>query len=314
MRIGICGFYGFGNIGDEAILQSIMEQLGDHEYIINTSLPYNHWHNYSTHLNLEIRSHEDSRTDMDAYILGGGELNWGNGWRQCLSIFSSDIYCMNYSVGYNTRWYYSKKLHDLYREFLKHFDKITVRDEYSLNLLKEVDNGLNELNPVCTFDPVINLEEEEFNCPKNKILVFPRYEDTVPNANQVDWFLHELDDISHEIILIPCSPVNPEGINTDLELCIYLNERLEGSEIHHISPFEPSKLKYFISQSKLIYSGGRYHPLVFAMAHDIPFRISPSANLYTKIPSLIDMYNKFGRGGLMKLAGKNADLFYEGFV
>lgn len=40
MRICICDFYGFGNIGDEAILQSIMEQLGNHEYIISTSLPY----------------------------------------------------------------------------------------------------------------------------------------------------------------------------------------------------------------------------------------------------------------------------------
>lgn len=309
MRIGICGFYGFGNVGDEAVLQSIMEQLGHNEYIINTSLPPNRWNDYRNNIKLEVRSHEDSRTDVDAYILGGGDLNWGYGWRQCLSMFSSDICCMNYSVGYNKKWYYSEKLHGLYREFLKNFNIITVRDECSLSFLREIDDGLNILSPVCTFDPAINLKEEQFDCPKGKIVVFPRYEDVVSNIPQLEWFLQELKDVSHDVILVPCAPVNNEGVNVDLELCFHLNKKLEGSKILYISPFEPRKLKYLVSQSKLVYSGGRYHPIVFAIAHDISFRISPTADLYTKIPSLVNMYNKFGRDGLVELANRNKDLF-----
>lgn len=310
MRIEICGFYGFGNVGDEAILQSIMDQLGNHEYIISTSLPYNHdtWRSYSKITGREIRLHEDMRTDFDAYILGGGELNWGYGWRQCLSIFAKDIHCMNYAVGYNRRWYYSPMLHKLYHEFLKNFNVITVRDEFSLSLIKDVSS---ELNPILTFDPAINLKEEKWdNCPKNKVAVFPRYEDdNISNQPQLEWLIQELKDMSEDVVLVACGPISIDNHLIDLELCQYLKDRLKGSTIVNISPFEPRKLKYLISQSKMVYSGGRYHPIVFAISHNIPFKFSPTANSYPKNQSIIDMHQKFGRDGLMKLANKNKETF-----
>lgn len=312
MRIEICGFYGFGNVGDESILQSIIDDLGDkNEYIISTSLPYNMvaWGNYSKIIGREIRLHEDMRTDFDAYILGGGELNWGYGWRQCLSIFSKNVPCMNYAVGYNKKWYYSNRLHSLYYEFLKNFNVITVRDEQSSNLLKEISPNLN---PILTFDPSINLKEKKFDCQKNKILAFPRYEDgNVSNQHQLDWFLHELKHVSNDVILVACAPRNIDGYPIDLELCQYLKDRLPGSQITNVSPFEPRKMKYLVSQSKIIYSGGRYHPLIFAIAHNIPFKISPTANSYSKVQSVIDTYQKFGRDILIKLAEQNKKIFLE---
>jgi polysaccharide pyruvyl transferase WcaK-like protein len=308
MRIEICGFYGFGNVGDEAILQAIMQELGsDNEYIISTSLPYPYFEKYSKILNKEIRLHEDFRTDIDAYILGGGGLNFGYGWRQCLSIFAKGVPCMNYAVEYNRIWYYSNKLHSLYREFLKHFNVITLRDKYSFNLIRDI--GQDMLKPVLTFDPSIILNEEKFDCPKNKIAVFPRYMDGIPNQPELDWLLDQLELISNDVVLVPCAPRNLEGYPIDLELCQYLKDRLQGSEILEISPFEPRKLKYFISQSKTVYSGGRYHPIVFAIAHNIPFKVSPNANFYPKNDSVVEMYNKYGRDGLIKLANKNKELF-----
>ncbi len=319
MRIEICGFYGFGNVGDEAILQSIMEQLGNHEYIISTSLPYSQqaFQNYSKIIGKEIRLHEDMRTDFDAYILGGGDLNWGYGWRQCLSIFSKNIPCMNYAVGYNKRWYYNEKFHKLYYEFLKNFNVITVRDESSLNLLRELNSTINkdnlELNPILTFDPAILLKEEKFEgCPTNKIVVFPRYEDdNMSNQSQLDWLVNELKDVSSEVILVSCAPKSIEGIDVDMNLCKRMNDKLKGSTIVDISPFEPKKLKYLISQSKMVYSGGRYHPVVFAISHNIPFKFSPFTDLYSKNSLLLDMYKKFGRDMLIFLANRNKEFFFK---
>lgn len=308
MRIEICGFYGFGNSGDEAVLQSIIEQLGDHQYIISTSLPFNpvNWQHYSKMTGCEIRSHEDLRTDFDAYILGGGDLNWGYGWRQCLSVFANNIPSMNFAVGYNKRWYYSEKLHGLYSEFLKNFDAITVRDTGSYNLLTKIND---KLNIQLAFDPAINLREEPFECPKNKIVVCPRYEDVVPNKPQLDWLMSELKTVSRDVLLVACAPNDLEGHDIDMQLCKYLHERLEGSEILDISPFEPRKLKYLISKSKMLYSGGRYHPLVFAIAHDIPFKIAPTAVSYAKIPFLQEMYQTFGKKGLINLTNRNKEMF-----
>lgn len=317
MRIEICGFYGFGNVGDEAIIQSIMDELGNnHEYIISTSLPYslNAWQNYSRIIGKEIRLHEDMRTDFDAYILGGGELNWGYGWRQCLSIFASGKPCMNYATSYNRKWYYSTRLHKLYYEFLKNFNAITVRDEYSLHLLNEVGIGLGNLNTVLTFDPSINLKNQKFENAdyyNNKIVAFPRYEDISSNQPQLDWFLKELKDVSNDVILVACAPRNIDEYPIDLELCQYLKDRLPGSQIIDISPFEPRKVKYLVSKSRIVYSGGRYHPLIFAIAHDIPFKISPTASSYPKVQFVTDMYRKFGRDGLIKLAELNKKIFFD---
>ena len=312
MRIQICGFYGFGNVGDEAILQSIMDQLGNHEYIISTSLPYSHesFQNYSKITGKEIRLHEDMRTDFDAYILGGGDLNWGYGWRQCLSIFSKNIPSMNYAVGYNKRWYYNEKFHKLYYEFLKNFNVITVRDEPSLNLIREISYGLN---PILTFDPSILLKEEKFDeCPTNKIVVFPRYGDgSISDEQQIEWLVNELKDVSNEVILIACAPKNDDGIDVDLNLCKQLRDKLVGSVIMDISPFEPRKLKYLISQSKIVYSGGRYHPVIFAMSHNIPFKFSPISESYSKNRHVLYMYQKFGRDMIIALANRNKELFFK---
>lgn len=193
--------------------------------------------------------------------------------------------------------------------FIKNFNIISVRDNESLNLI----NGLGpDIHPTLTFDPTINLREEPFNCleTENKILVFPRYEDVVSNQPQFDWLIDELSEVSDEVVLIPCAPQNVDGNHVDLQLCTYLSERLEGSEVLNISPFNPRQFKYIVSKSRKVVSGGRYHPVVFAIAHDIPYCISPTSHSYPKVQSLVSMHNQFGKDGLKRLAGQNVELLH----
>ena len=77
MRILIAGFLGWGNLGDEGILQAIMDEIGDNEYSVSTTLPFTMLSNYHRKMPSfrDVRQIYDTRTDFDAYILEGGKLN-----------------------------------------------------------------------------------------------------------------------------------------------------------------------------------------------------------------------------------------------
>ena len=309
MRIGIAGFYGWGNSGDEGILLSIIDSLGtDNEYLVSTTLPFNLANEYRRKLPWcveEVRQIYDTRKDYDVYLLGGGELNWGFGWRQCLAVFSASVPCMNYGVGYSKQFLYDDKLKPAYREVLANFDAITVRDEHSFNILSEI--GLNSALTMC---PAINLEIEKFNYPERMIAVCPRYEDRGDNEPQINWITRRLEGLGDEVLLIPFAPHDKQGHRIDLELCSEIAKKVPGSRILKIDGNSPRKIKYAISKSKLVISGGRYHALVWAASHNIPFEVSPTgiAN-YPKIGAFIEMHQK--HGNLKELEKRNKKILLE---
>lgn len=309
MRICITGFYGWGNNGDEGILLSIMDSLGDNEYVVCTNLPYTLSENYRKRLPVleDVRHMYDGRSDYDAFLLGGGGLSWGFGWRQALVALSAEKPSMNYGVGYSTRSMFHKKLMGLYAEFLKQFDAITVRDEQSLQLLREL--GVQGALTMC---PSINLKGEKFDCPQNMIAVCPRYEDAVSydhNKPQIDWMFSRLQNVSDEVLLIPFAPYNKEGVPVDLALCRDLAKRLRNAQILDVDGYSPRKIKYAISKSKLVISGGRYHALVWAAAHNVPYEVCPSATEnYPKANAFIEMHKKYGNK-LKEMELKNKQTF-----
>ena len=306
MRICIAGFYGWGNSGDEGILLSIIDSLGsDNEYLVSTTLPFNIANEYKRKLPLsvvEVRQIHDVRTDYDIYLLGGGELNWGFGWRQCLTVFSDSIPCMNYGVGYNKMFLYNDKLKPAYREVLANFGAITVRDEHSFNILTDIG-----LKPVLTMCSAINLDVEKFNCPEGMIAVCPRYEDWNGNEPQINWLTKRLEGLGDEVLLIPFAPHDMQGHMIDLDLCKKIAKKILGSRILKVDGYSPRKIKYVLSKSKLVISGGRYHALIWAASHNIPFEVSPTGiENYPKIGAFIEMYEK--HGNLMELERKNKEI------
>jgi len=303
----ITGFYGWGNAGDEGILQAIMDELGDNEYVVSTTLPFTMLNSYNHRILAEVRTIDDRRIDYDVYLLGGGGLGWGFGWGQALSAFSSHKRCMNYAVGYGK---HDPKLAGLYKAFLEQFDALTVRDEDSQFVLEAL--GVHAPLTMC---PAINLKEEKFECAKNMIAVCPRYEDSDAlgnpgdNTPQIDWIVSWLKDagLDDEVLLIPFSARDGEGNLRDLAVCREITHKLKGATILPVDGYSPRKIKYAISQSKLVISGGRYHALVWAAAHKIPYELSPT----TKLPKgqrFMAMHKKYG-DKLKEMEKKNVEIF-----
>lgn len=311
-RICISGYYGVGNNGDEGVLLAIMDELGwENEYIVISPLPFNMCDSYKKHIPFteDVRTQFDQRIDYDAYLLGGGNLNWGYGWQQGLQAFASDKQCINYAVEYQKDLFYNPKLQTIYKAFLEHFGAITVRNKHSQDLLREI--GVESFLTGC---PAINLKERKISVVENMVAVCPRFEDfNVGNNNdQIEWLVNRLQDIKDEVLLIPFCPTDLEGQLRDLEVCKEIVVRLKGARILNIDGYSPREVKYVISRSKKVISGGRYHAVLWAMAHNIPFEVYPQALVnYPKIQGVIEIYQENGVDKMKEMERKNVKIFRE---
>jgi len=309
MRICIAGFYGWGNSGDEGILQAIIDELGwENEYIVCTSLPYTLHGDYRCYVPnvADLRTLYDDRLDYDIYLLGGGQLPFGYGWQQVLQAFANNKPCINYGIGCRTDKFYHPRLENLFQKFLSFFNKITVRDEYSQNLLKAI--GVNSTFTMC---PTINLAETKTDCSEGMIAVCPRFEDfdVGDNSNQIKWIVNRLKEVEDEVLLIPFSPKDREGQLRDLYVCREIAKQLKGSRILETDGYHPRQIKYAISKSKLVISGGRYHAILWAIAHNIPYEVTPIK--YPKLQYLLEMHKKYGRDNLLLREHENVKIFKE---
>lgn len=315
-KICITGFYGYGNAGDEGVLLAIMDSLGENKYVVCTTLPFNMLENYQALFpkgTVEVRQIYDVRNDYDAFILGGGALGWGYGWHQAITAFASEKPSMYYGVGLNWHQRYHSKLNNFYSSFLELFNAVTVRDQCSQKIAENIQaysDNLRKKSVTLTSCPSINLKEEKFNCPKNMIAVCPRYEDYVSNDKQLQWLTERLKDVSDEVLLIPFAPYNLEGIPVDLDLCLQLKKTLKNSQLLPLV-HNPRLIKYAISQSKLVITGGRYHPIVWASAHNIPFEVCPTSNNYPKVWAFEQMHAEFGGKKLKEMEKQNKKIFEE---
>lgn len=314
LRICIVGQFGWQNSGDEAILLSMIDSLGrDNEYIVSTTLPFNLFQEYLATLPEsveEVRQINDFRTDYDAYLVGGGQLNWGVGWAQALNAMAANKPCMQYGVGYYTTSHPRKstsKFRNLYATFLGYYNGVAVRDLHSRTVLAQI--GVNAQLTMC---PAINLKEEKVLGNEGMIVACPRFEDVQrfeDNEPQINWFVKRLENCKEESLLIPFSPVNREGAPVDLAVCKEISKRLDGEIC--CQTFNPREIKYVISKSKLVISGGRYHALVWAAAHGIPFEACPENMVTpTKIGAFLETYQKYGEK-LKEMETNNKKMFQK---
>jgi polysaccharide pyruvyl transferase WcaK-like protein len=313
MRVCIVGFFGWGNAGDEGILQAMMDSLGhENEYVVCTTLPFNLVGGYLRRLPpwvANVRTVHDGRTDFHVLLLGGGGLDWGYGWETVIRAVRNGIPCINYGVGYKTGLEGIRE----FRQFLRLFKAVTVRDVDSYALAREVLN----IEAYLTMCPAVNLKEEkpEFHFHEGSVVVCPRFEDfhVGDNRDQIDWIVNRLMDEDRPVYLIPFSREDLEGHERDLMLCKEIHRRLReefvASEVLPLDGFSPRQIKYVISRSSLVVSGGRYHALVWAASHGVPYEVYPRGlNNYPKTLSFVKTHQIYG-DRIAEMERVNVDVF-----
>lgn len=312
------GQFGFGNVGDEGILQAIMDTLGiENEFVVATSIPFTLTDEYHHRIPTaaDVRTIEDTRTDFDACIYGGGKVDWGFAWGYFIRAFMANKPAMAYGIELRADQLITDKLNRLFDAYFNQFKQITVRDKTSQELLCYLGT--------LTMCPAINLKEEKTQCPEKAVVVCPRFGDynekgEVDNEAQINWIVSHLKEQydRESVVLIPFNPKDLEGHLRDLLLCREINARMNGKcTIFPCDGYNARKVKYVISRSKLVISGGRYHAIVWAIAHGIPYEIAPTVTgvAGAKLAGLTKMHYEMGTINLLEIERLNKRLF-EGML
>jgi polysaccharide pyruvyl transferase CsaB len=168
IRIGITGSYGGNNMGDEAILQSIVMQINeslDADIVVFSRDPEDTMRRHNIQLALPVRkmSRKESAGEiekLDLLIVGGGGILYDHEvktyLREALLAHEKSIPVMIYAVGAGPLRDPQSKA--LVKEILGSAAVITVRDKPSMQTLEEI--GVNK-DIIVTADPAFLMKSEE---------------------------------------------------------------------------------------------------------------------------------------------------------
>jgi polysaccharide pyruvyl transferase CsaB len=170
VRIGIIGSYGGNNMGDEAILQSIISQIRksvDAEITVFTRDPQDTLRRHKVERAVPIgklarRESEVQIEQLDILIVGGGGILYDadvkDYLREAQIAHNKGVPVMVYAVGAGPL--NDPAARELVRDVLETSAIVTVRDKPSLQILEET--GLHR-EIVVTADPAFLLEPEDIH-------------------------------------------------------------------------------------------------------------------------------------------------------
>lgn len=265
----VCGYYGQGNAGDEALLMSLLEMLPSHvTAIVLSGNPEETQKLYGVKAlsRLSIISILATLGKDDYFIWGGGSL-----MQDATSLRSPLFYTglMAYAklrglttIAYGqgigplnrnlTRW--------LARQVFSNFDAISVRDQNSANLLDDWS-----INYTLASDPVWALSSEPFDDLSNlssPLIAVNLRSHSLLTPEKLECLIQALIlfqvETQTSILLVPFQESNDLAIAEKIQL------RLKG-ETPIIREKNPRKLKGLFQQVKMLI-GMRLHSLIMAGA------------------------------------------------
>jgi polysaccharide pyruvyl transferase CsaB len=297
MKITLAGYFGCKNLGDEAILQSIVAQIKKHDenhrITVLTSSPKKTKENYNVNtLNRKKISNIIAAIQYSNLVVFAG----GSIFQDITSIRSLLFYLLHiiiakflnkriilYSQGITPFKHFISKL--LFKNIAIFADRITVRDRASLEYLNKIgfqktvyislDSAL-ELVPLKIerkYNNTIALNLRPLHHLKKKSI--PYYEITAALTTLIK-------KKKKKILYLPMHP-------DDLEIGIKL-QMLVGEQHFKIAPKTnlPSELLSHIEQCDMLI-GMRLHSLVFASVCSVPFI---GINYDVKVNSFIDEFDQ----------------------
>ena len=300
--ISILGYYGYGNTGDEAILESIIALFNKFlscKFIVFTENPeiVSNIHN--------VRAIYSSRTNMfkniieiihnlfksDMFIYGGGGI-LGGGYRQILSWISKILLAkmlhkitVIYAVGVD--YDFHRKLKMLKKIVInKAVDHVSVRDEKSKKILE--DMGIKRVyltpDPALCLEPANPLRVEEilheekilpFSYPLIGICLRGTYlgqlfsDEMTYNqfkeifATIIDYLINKLNA---KVVFIPM-----RYTPSDNKIAFEILEKVQYKERVHIitREYKPQEIMGILGKMDMVI-GMRLHSLILAAAMSVP--------------------------------------------
>lgn len=277
-KILLAGYYGFGNLGDEAILEMTLNQIleitdrknitvlsGNREatskkYNINTIDRYN------------IFSIISKLVNSDALVFGGGSLLQDITSKRSIyyylflirlaKIMNNKVIMLSQGIGPIINENSKKAV----QSTLGLVDYITVRDKHSKEFLESI--GMDENKIFLSTDPVINLRAGENYVAKNsgrKKVCF-----SLRNWKSAE-VSHKISKVAEKLIKdnIECYFI-PFYYNEDLELIDEVEKNIGDKAVYYKEKLTTNEA-FDIIKSMDVLVGVRLHSLIFAAAANVPF-------------------------------------------
>lgn len=276
-NILLAGYYGFGNLGDEAILEMFLKYFKNSKNIDDITVLSGNPEETSKKYNVNaidrynILSIIKKLKKSDALVFGGGSL---------LQDVTSKRSIYYYLFIINLAKFMGKKVILLSQgigpiihesniknteKTLKKVDMITVRDNKSIELLKSMNIDKDKIK--FSADPVISLGLEHQNTrndDKKKICFTLRNWKNIDLTNEICKTVNMLYQKGIECVFI-CF-----HYNMDIELLEELEERLDGKAIFIKNRLSTSDAMGIIKNVDLLV-GIRLHALILSASANVPF-------------------------------------------
>lgn len=282
MKLVISGYYGFDNVGDEAILYAIVQTLKKQRPDIQITVLSNNPGQTAKTYGVEavnrwkLAEVYEVIKHSDGLISGGGSLlQDSTGWKTIpyyLAIMgmakASGKPFFVYAQGMGPVTRFQNRL--MMRQVLKRASILTVRDEKSKQLLKKL--GLkNEIDIVP--DPVLGINPNGFSSPfkvkKIKRVIAVSVRDWTNKNSFLPKFAEAFDRLASEgntIVLVPMHGKHDDEVSQELK------NQMKHQNFVHISPYNGSiESKMAIVRDADLLIGMRLHALIFAAAGRTPF-------------------------------------------
>ena len=274
----LAGYYGFGNLGDEAILEMALKQIleiTDRKNI--TVLSGNKEvtkkkYNIDTIDRYNVFSIIKKLKSSDALVFGGGSLLQDVTSKRSIyyylflirlaKIMNNKIVMLSQGIGPII----NEKSKRAVASTLKMVDYITVRDKHSKEFLESI--GVDENKVFLSTDPVINLKageniKNEQNGSKKICFSLRNWKNT-DVSEKISQVAEKLIKNNIECYFIPFY------YNEDLELIDQVEKNIKDKAVYYKERLSTNEA-FDIIKNMDVMVGVRLHSLIFAAAANVPF-------------------------------------------